>query len=234
MRTSIADCRDADLGRFRYHTGAQPTRLAPDEPCPPLFRDVGFEAMSRFLRGDLQRLCGPISPITYLRTADYREPYHDFGRTGRIMLLSSGNLRPWHSGIETIYISPRETPVDVERMVFIPAEVTLDDAAVRLAEAGDPHDVADVFGPRDYADAKRETLARLDDLEQTHRETERLAAPLRRLFQSMDERDRVRARNWMERTRLSETDLCTAWHHLPAERRKFIQHVLQESSGELT
>jgi hypothetical protein len=68
---------DENLARFRYHTGATLRRLAPEEPCPRLYRDIGPQAMARFLAGRLERLAGPLAPILYSRTAAYREPYRD-------------------------------------------------------------------------------------------------------------------------------------------------------------
>ena len=216
---------DIDLGQFRFHTGAQPTRLAPEEACPPLFRDIGFEAMARFLRGELNRLCGPLSPITYLRTAQYCEPYVDYGRIGRIMLLRPCWVAPWHSGIQCVYIAPRSTPLDGDTMVFIPSEIPLAEAAGRFADMGRRADVATELGPRLYADMIVDTLDRLDALQRTHEKAECHAARLRRQFQSPNEHDRERAREWMGRAGLSEYDLCTALHHLPADRR---EHVLAE------
>ena len=95
-----------ELSRFRYHTGAQPTPLTTDETCPVLFRDIGVDAMVRFLDADLQRLSGMLSPITYLRTANYVEPYTDHGRIGRVMVLAPRNIGVWHSGIDEVYIAP--------------------------------------------------------------------------------------------------------------------------------
>src|SRR5438067_2245238 len=41
--------------RLRWHTGATLRPLAPGEPCPALFRDVGPAALAVFLRGALRR-----------------------------------------------------------------------------------------------------------------------------------------------------------------------------------
>ena len=60
--------------------------------------------MARFLRGDLRQLCGPLSPITYLSTANYVEPYTDYGCIGRVMLLAPEQLTPWHSGVDHVYM----------------------------------------------------------------------------------------------------------------------------------
>ncbi len=217
-----------DLGRFRFHTGGQPRRLDPNEPCPPLFRDIGFEAMGRFLRGSLGRLCGPLSPITYLRTAAYREPYVDHGRIGRIMLLQPEHIEPWHSGVEMVFIAPREIKIDLQSMVFIPAEIPLVEAAVRFHGMRRRDELVEAVSRREYEAAVNETLASVDSLQQTHDETERLAGPLRKLFQSMNRHDRDQAREWMQRLGLSESDLCTAWHHLSSDRRREIQASLRE------
>jgi hypothetical protein len=217
-----------DLGRFRFHTGGQPLRLEPDQPCPPLFRDIGFEAMGRFLRGELSRLCGPLSPITYLRTAAYREPYVDHGRIGRIMLLQPEDIEPWHSGVEEVFIAPRETKINLQSMVFIPSEIPLKEAALRFRDVRVRDELVEAIGRPEYEAAVNETLASVNKLQQTHEQTEYFAGPLRRLFQSMNCGDRQRASEWMIRLGLSESDLCTAWHHLPADRRREIQVRLSE------
>lgn len=223
--------KPVNLGQFRYHTGAQPSPLAPGENCPPLFRDVGFEAMARFLRGSLRDLCGPYSPVTYLRTADYREPYIDHGRIGRIMLIQPRSVGPWRSGIDPIFIAPRNTKIDFETMIFIPSEISLRTAADKLAGARNSLEAREALGGREYLEARAETLDRLDWLARTHEESEQLAGPLRRMFQSPDRAERQRAREGMQGVGLSESDLCTAWHHLPDDRREHFSRAIQELRG---
>ncbi|MCA8989189.1 MAG: hypothetical protein KDA78_16195 [Planctomycetaceae bacterium] len=184
--------------------------------------------MSRFLRGDLKRLCGPLSPITYMRTADYVEPYTDYGQTGRVLMLAPETIIPWHSGVETVYIGPREIRVDYETMIFIPAEIPLKDAAERLSGTRTFSEAVEVLGAHYFQEARIETLVRLDHLQQTHNETERLAAPLRQRYQSLNSDEREAARDWMMRMGLTESDLSTAWHHLPDERREFVIQAVQE------
>ena len=217
-----------DLRRFRYHTGAEPKRMARDEPCPPLFRDLGFEAMARFLRGELQRLCGPLSPITYMSSASYVEPYTDYGQIGRLMLLAPQTITPWHSGVEAVFIGPREIKIDYENMIFIPSEIPATIAAGQLSDVQTFREAADVIGIHYYQEAKAETILRLDHLITTHAETERVAGPLRRRFQSSSLRERDDAREWMMRVGLIESDICTAWHHLSDQRREFIHRALCE------
>jgi hypothetical protein len=231
--TTATIARGEDLSRYRYYTGAQPLPVLPEESCPPLFRDLGFEAMATFLRGGLARLCGPVSPVTFLRTAEYREPYTDYGHIGRIMLLRPQEVRPWHSGIDTVYISARETSVQRDSMVFIPSQVTLLEASERFSTLATLSELHESFGANEYRDAIADTLDRLDLLKQSHAESERIAAPLRRLFQSMQQQERELARELMQKVQLSESDLCTAWHHLPDERRAEIQSRLLEIQKEL-
>ena len=76
-----------DLSGFRWHTGATLRPVGDGEACPALFRDVGPAALALFLRGTLPRLAGPLSPIVYTRTAQYAEPYTDYEKTGRLVIL---------------------------------------------------------------------------------------------------------------------------------------------------
>jgi hypothetical protein len=208
-----------DLRRFRYHTGATLRPLASDEPCPVLFRDVGPEAMSLFLRGKLARLAGPFSPITYMRTAEYREPYTDHGRIGRLVFLNPKELVPWHSGVETIYVAHASRTTSPLTLGFVPGEIPLRDAARILNGVADIHGLKDAVGPAFFREAMAETLDRLDRLNAELAETEAYAEPLRRLLQSGDDRARDKALEIMRRSGVTEKDLCTAWHHLPADRR---------------
>lgn len=223
-----------DLARYRYHTGAQPRRLADDEPCPPLFRDIGMEPMARFLQGQLTQLCGIHSPITYLRSADYREPYVDHGCIGRVMLLRPEVVNPWHSGIETVYIASRTIKIDPQSMIFIPAQISLPEAADRFQEAVCLDEVMEIVGKSEYQSMRWETRFRLNELMQTHAQSEKAGASLRRKYQSMKQGDREVATKWMSQLGLTESDLCTAWHHIPTTRRDLILAALCELPEVLT
>ena len=228
MRTPIQRESKTDLSGFSYHTGGTVRRLDPDEVCPILFRDVGLEAMIRFLQRDLKRLCGPTSPITYLRDCNYIEPYTDYGMIGRIMILQPMQIRPWHSGLDSIFVAPRNTHVDDQAMVFLPAEIPFDQAAKRFGSCKQDSDIKDVLGSSEYEESKLATCERLISLKTSHTKNERLAAPLRRMFQSPEQQQRDLARQLMDQIAINEIDLCTAWHHLPGERREHLQDVLPE------
>ena len=64
-----------------------------------------------------------------------------------------------------------------------------------------------------------ETLAALDRMNDDHAQSERWAEPLRRKLQSRQLAESQWARDWLAKHGLAENDLCTAWHHLPRQRR---------------
>jgi hypothetical protein len=215
-----------DLAGFRWHTGATPRPLAAGEMCPVLFRDVGPAALAVFLRGGLRRLAGPLSPLVYMRTEDYAEPYCDYERTGRLVLLRPLLLHPWHSGVPHVYVARARPGVDGGRVALVPGDVPLTEAARRLRDVADVGQLREVFGGPAYEEAAAESLAALDRLNAELTRTEQAAEPLRRRLQSADREVREQTREALERVGLTESDLCTAWHHLPRERRGWIAEAL--------
>jgi hypothetical protein len=215
-----------DLSGYRWHTGATLRPLAPGEPCPVLFRDVGPAALALFLRGRLPRLAGPLSPIVYTRTAEYVEPYTDHERTGRLVILRPAALRPWHSGLPHIYVAIARPGVDAETVGFVPGDVPLSEAARRIGDAETVRELREAFGGRGYDDAVAESLHLLERFEDELASVEKRAEPLRKALRSANRRIRDRARSEMARVGLTESDVCTAWHHLPRDRRGWIEDVL--------
>jgi hypothetical protein len=215
-----------DLSGFRWNTGATLRPVGPDEPCPVLFRDVGPVALALFLRGKLQRLAGPLSPITYLRTAEYVEPYTDFEGTGRLVVLRPLALGPWHSGVPSVYVSRARPGVDFGTVGFVPGEVPLGEVAARIGDAADTRELREAFGGRVHDEAVAESLHRLDRFAEELARTEALADPLRKRLHSADRACRERAKADMARVGLTEADVCAAWHHLPRDRRAWIEDAL--------
>lgn len=216
-----------DLAGFRWHTGATLRPFAPGEVCPVLFRDIGPAALALFLRGRLPRLAGPLSPLVYLRTADYVEPYIDHERTGRLLILRPLRLHIWHSGVPHVCVAQARPGVDAAHVGFVPGEIELTDAARMAGELTATCQWREVLGVRHYEEAVAESLHVLDRLALELARTEKFAAPLRSRLQSAERHPRERARAEMERVGLTETDLCTAWHHLPRERRGWIAEALR-------
>ncbi len=215
-----------NLARFRYHTGATLRRLNPDEPCPRLYRDIGTEAMARFLTGRLVRLAGPLAPILYSRTAAYREPYRDYEPVGRLVFLCPRQLRPWFSGVADVYVAPLRPDVHSVTVGHLPAHIEPWRAESLLEGVENLSDLRDAFGGRQYDESIAETAAGLDRLNRDLAETEILAEPLRRRLQSRDRAEVEATRDWLSRFGLDETDLCSAWHHLPRERRSRLRDAL--------
>jgi hypothetical protein len=222
-RTPIAH---QDLSRFRFHTGATLRRLGCGETCPILFRDVGPQALARFLRGELRRLAGPTSPILYLRTSAYEEPYVDYERTGRLAFLQPQRLGPWHSGVSQVFVASADHLVDSVTVGFVPGNVPLELAGRMLADVRDIESLREAFGGSRYDEGRAESLECLDSLERECARAERLAEPIRRALQSGQRRPAEEARAWMERCQITDHDLCAAWHHLPPERRQLLREVL--------
>jgi hypothetical protein len=221
-----------DLSRFRYHTGATLRRLEPDEPCRVLFRDIGPLAMALFLRGQLQRLSGPYAPILYTRTADYREPYVDYEPIGRLVFLRPKLLRPWNSGVPTIFVASLRQQVDQRSIGFIPPHVELHAAEDLLRGVENIESLRDAFGERCHDEVVSETIASLDRVNSDHAETEKWAEPLRRKLQSGLRAEAEWAREWLRKRGLSEGDLCSAWHRLPRQRRDRIRAAVREFDKE--
>src|SRR4051812_10889489 len=138
------------LARYRSHTGADLRPIGPDEPCPILFRDVGPAALARFLRGELRRLAGPYTPITYLRTAAYEEPYTDHEAIGRLVFLRPLCLHPWHSGVPSIYVARATRTGDPATIGFAPGALPLAEVARRAAEVTDVSGLREVLGGRHH------------------------------------------------------------------------------------
>lgn len=198
------------------------------ESLPVLFRDIGPEAVARFLRGALQRLAGPVTPITYLRTADYCEPYTDYARIGRLALLRPMEISPWRSGIEHIYISSASCMPPSDSLGFIPGALTLSRAAAALTFVRTREELREALGGAEYDIMQQESLADLEELNRESRESEQWGAPCRRIFQTGSQAARQKLAQKLEALGLDESDLCTAWHHLPVERRNLMKEVLRE------
>jgi hypothetical protein len=217
-----------DLARYRYHTGAVLRPLTADEPCPVLFRDLGLLATARFLRGELRRLAGPLTPLTYVRTDGYVEPYTDHEHIGRLIFLRPLLLAPWHAGVPHVYVARATRAVDPGTVGFVPGHIPLAEAGRRCADLRNTGELRETLGGCLHDEAALDTLHRLEVLATEQEVTEERAGPLRRAFQSHDCHCRERASEEMQRLGITENNLCAAWHHLPRERRAFLSEALAE------
>lgn len=215
-----------NLGHFRWHTGATLRPLAEHEPCPVLFRDLGPVAMAMFLRGILPRLAGPLSPILYMRTVAFTEPYTDYEPIGRLVFLRPLAVQPWHSGVPEVFVARAVAGVDAATVGFVPADVPLTRAELVARHVTTTDEFRAALGGRAYDEARSGTLNTLDRLAAELAASEQRAVPLRGRLQSPDRSVRDRAREEMARVGLCENDVCAAWHHLPRDRRGYIADAL--------
>lgn len=221
-----------NLSRFRYHTGATPTPLHAGEPCPPLFRDLGLLASAQFLAGGLSRLSGPLSPITYLRSLEFQEPYQEHAHVGRILLLRPLAVHPWRSGVPHVFISPH-VPLSfggtlgevAQTLVYIPAYMPLRDVAEAFPHLRSRQEAVDLLGGSIYKDFLIEERARLKNLVAAQDACEVIAAPVRAALKHP--RTRLQTRDLLEQHGISEQVLCAAWNHIPKPSRDALPSQLE-------
>jgi hypothetical protein len=214
-----------DLAGFRWHTGGAVRPLGDGEPRPVLFRDLGPAATLWLLEGRLPRLAGPTSPVTYLRTADYREPFVEHGHFGRVAVLASARAAVWHAGIAEVFVAPADAVFEPGAMALVPDDVDLTALARDAGAMRGARELREHLGGAAHDDWQAATADRLRDFARELAEVERRLAPLRRGFQSSarDERQQIRER--MARHGLTEHDLCAAWHHIAPERRAAVIEI---------
>jgi hypothetical protein len=162
------------------------------------FRDLGIIGTNRYLTGRLTRLAGPLSPITYMRTKNYDEPYQDYDQIGRLVLLRPLTLHLWRSGVPHIYVARSTRLPPMETMALVPGHISLTHAAGILAEAKSLEDVREAFGWKAYDEALRDTRRRIQTLVKEMNAVEEHAGPFRRCFQSSDDRLADWARGQMQ------------------------------------
>ena len=139
--------RDEDLARFRYHTGATLREAGTGRACPRLYRDIGPEAMARFLAGRLDRLAGPMAPILYSRTATYREPYRDYEPVGRLVFLTRASCDRGSRASPDVYVAPRGTmPVRHRRLFAL--RTSIRNTPKRSRGCHQPVELRDALGGR--------------------------------------------------------------------------------------
>ncbi len=206
------------MRQFRWHTGAELRPVDPDETLEPLFRDVGTDALLLFLRGELHRLAGPMTPITYTRTWRWQEPYVDHEQTGRLVFLQPHSLTPWHSGIDHVFVAPAQVSPEPSSFGYLPGDLTLKDAAARLQGVRTRAELREAFGGSLYDERLAHDRQALVTLHLERDASEQRLRPLRESLQRGD----VDARARLQELGLTEALLCQAYHHVPRAARQRI------------
>jgi hypothetical protein len=175
----------------------------------------------------MSQLGGRWSPVVYLRTADWVEPYTDHGRVGRLVLLRPQAIEPWRSGAEHVYVAPRGLPWRAAAVAFVPGAAPTARLQAEAAHLRRPEEVRETLGGRAYDEAVAGTRARIASLTASHARSERIAGPLRERLQSGGPTARDAARRALAAAGITEEDLCAAWHHLSDDRRAHLAGALQ-------
>lgn len=223
-----------DLARVRFHTGATPRPIGDGESCPTLFRDLGPLGMQRYLSGKIRRLAGPMAPILYLRTARYAEPYEDAEEIGRLAILQPQGLKPWHAGYDEVFVASAHLAPDPANMVVVPTAWSFGVEAERLTDLPDADAVREVIGWQVHRDLCEDLLASATCLIAAQEASEQRARPMRQILQTGTPRQREQIRASMREHGVSERDLCSAWHHVPAARREALDSWLAIEGQVLT
>lgn len=210
--------RQESLYRYRWHTGADLSPLPDDEPLPTLVRDIGPVGMEIFLGNRLNRLAGPMTPLTWMRTRHYTEPYTDYANIGRLVLLDPLQINPWHSGLPNIYVAKAGQMAELSTLAFYPSHLDLQNLPEEPATVDE---FREALGSGDYDDIVEDTLSRVANLNEESASLEKVTGPVRRAFQSGD----AETLKFLHQNELTESDLCTAWHHLPEHRRDHIKLI---------
>ena len=212
-----------DLSAFAWHTGGAVRPLGDGEPRPVVFRDLGPAATLRLIERRLPRLAGPTSPVTYLRTAGYGEPFVEHGHFGRVLVLPSARAELWHAGIAEVFVAPADAAFEPDAMALVPDDgaggADLGALARAAAAMRDARELHEHLGGAVHDAWQAATAERLREFARELAEVERRLAPLRRGFQACDRALRRRTRDWMAAHGLTEHDLCAAWHHIAPARR---------------
>lgn len=214
-----------DLRPFAWHTGGAPRPLGDGEARPVLFRDLGPAATLRLLEQRLPRLAGPTSPVTYLRTARYREPFVDHGHFGRVVVLPTAVAPVWHAGIAEVFISCADTGFEPAAMALVPDDADLEALARAAAAMRGTGELREHLGGAAHDDWQAQAAQRLRGFLDELAEVELRLAALRRAFQARDRDRRQRARDQMAALGLTEHDLCAAWHHIAPARRAEVRDI---------
>lgn len=204
------------MRRFRWHTGAELRPARPGELVEPLFRDVGTDALLLFLRGELRRLAGPMTPLTYMRTCRWLEPYTDYEKTGRLVFLQPRALDPWHSGVEHVFVAPSTAKIDDALYGYVPGDVALEEMATQLDGVRTRGELRETLGGRLYDERLAHDRGALVRLHAEREASERRLQPLRAALQ----RGEPSARRRLSQLGIDEATLCQAYHHVSPEARR--------------
>ncbi len=193
---------------------------------PVLFRDIGPVALETFLAGNLERLSGPYTPLLYMRTAKFREPFIDYAQTGRLVFLHARSLGPWHAGVAEVYVARAGRWPTTGTFGYVPYNIDFESVAQTGLRTMD--DLREHLGATAYDQQCEHDRRALQRLNAEAAQAERWAHPLRLALQSCNTKRRQLARQRMSQANIDDQLLCAAWHHLPQSQRDHLMRTLSQ------
>jgi hypothetical protein len=109
----------------------------------------------------------------------------------------------------------------------VPTEWASTEGVKALADLTDPQAIRETLGGSLYDEHMAHLAANLHRLNVEQRASEKLARPVRRILQSGVLAKREALQRDMAQHGVSERDLCSAWHHIPRERRDTLNNWLR-------
>ncbi len=202
----------ADLRPFATGIGSVPTPLAPDEPCPILFRDAGPDGVGNFLEGILTTLAGREAPVVFLRSAGVPFPTRAAEEFGELILVRPMALHPWRTSEAGVYVVARDaSPVGVG---FLPPGTDRIEIARVAAAMVDERELREHLGT-DYGEA----LARIRAYQEERAAVEAIAGEIRRRYGEV--------RPDLERAGVTEAEIFGPWFEVAPDRRREIREILE-------
>jgi hypothetical protein len=175
-----------------------------------------------------------MSPILYLRTARYAEPYEDAEEIGRLVILHPSRLAPWHAGYDEVFVADAHMAPDPAHMMVVPMAWSFGVEAERLSGLPNADAVREVIGWQIHRDMCDAMLDRTTSLIAAQEASEQRARPVRQMLQTGTPRQRENIRTSMREHNVSERDLCSAWHHVPVAQREVLNSWLEIEGQFLT
>jgi hypothetical protein len=211
--------------------GARPPRE--DEPCPNLYRDVGPQALSRFLAGKLRRLEGPEARCIFMQDATLPGWSPCARELGLLVLLQPLSVGPWLSGQDGIWVAERGRMAPTGTIGFVPGDMDLRELDRSIEDAKTVADLREALGGAEYDEQVEQSrwaiAGYLDELS----EVARRSAPLCAALRSSDPQGRERTLQLLESAGLYEKDLMAPWFQLSKERRAEVRLLLAKARWRL-
>ena len=193
--------------------------LVGDEACPTLYRDIGPQALMRFLDGKLDRLAGPKAPCVFMRDATLPGFTGVVRELGVLVFLQPLAIGPWVSGQPGIYVAETGLMPPAPTLGFVPRAENLPEVDAQIANAPDASALREALGGARYDEQVTDVRGDLGQYLEIWRALETEAAPWRALVGGHREATRIAALEVLRSEGLTEQDLHAPLFSVPKARR---------------